>query len=221
MAVPFHWDDPLLLEQQLTQDERMVRDAARAFAQDKLMPRVLNAFRHETAEPEIFREMGEMGTGLRELTRKTCDLLVRLPQRGTVESLAPGSASRFALLPFEPGTGNFTKVVQRVPVRIRFDPARLQYEDILRYFFRLHDPTTLNRQGNDVGSSYRSAIFWRDEQQRQAAEKVKAEVNRSGKWKDPVVTEVTEASTFWPAEDYHQDYLQKNPGGYTCHWLRD
>jgi peptide methionine sulfoxide reductase msrA/msrB len=106
-------------------------------------------------------------------------------------------------------------------VRIWFDPKKLSYEDVLRYFFRLHDPTTMNRQGNDVGTSYRSAIFYLDERQKAVAEKVKAEVNASGKWKSPVVTEITAAGPYWKAEDYHQDYLQKDPNGYTCHWLRD
>ncbi|MFN2378348.1 MAG: bifunctional methionine sulfoxide reductase B/A protein, partial [Candidatus Binatia bacterium] len=106
-------------------------------------------------------------------------------------------------------------------VRVKFDPAKLSYEDVLRYFFRLHDPTTLNRQGNDAGTSYRSAIFFLDERQKEIAERVKAAVDKSGKWKSPVVTEITPAAEFWVAEDYHQDYLQKQPNGYTCHWLRD
>jgi peptide methionine sulfoxide reductase msrA/msrB len=106
-------------------------------------------------------------------------------------------------------------------VRIVFDPDKLSYEDMLGWFFRMHDPTTLNRQGNDMGTSYRSAIFYLSEAQRQTAEKVKARVNASGKWKNPIVTEITPASEFYRAEEYHQDYLQKNPGGYTCHFLRD
>jgi len=106
-------------------------------------------------------------------------------------------------------------------VRIWFDPKKLSYDDILRYFFRLHDPTTMNRQGNDVGTSYRSAIFHLDERQKQIAEKVKSEVDASGKWKSPVATEITAATPYWRAEDYHQDYLQKDPNGYTCHFLRD
>lgn len=106
-------------------------------------------------------------------------------------------------------------------VQIRFDPSKTTYEALLRFFFRMHDPTTLNRQGNDTGSSYRSAIFFHSEAQRQAAEKVKAEVEASGKWKRPLVTEVTAAGPWWRAEDYHQDYLIKHPGGYTCHWVRD
>jgi peptide methionine sulfoxide reductase msrA/msrB len=106
-------------------------------------------------------------------------------------------------------------------IRVVFDPSKATYEDILRFFFRIHDPTTLNRQGNDVGTQYRSAIFYRDARQREIAERVKAEVDRSGKWPRPVVTEIVEAGPFYAAEDYHQDYLEKNPGGYTCHFVRD
>jgi methionine-S-sulfoxide reductase len=107
-------------------------------------------------------------------------------------------------------------------VRVKFDPAKLSFETLLRdWFFKMHDPTTLNRQGNDVGTSYRSAIFYASDEQRKVAEKVKKEVDASGKWKKPVVTEITKAGDFWTAEDYHQDYLQKNPNGYTCHWMRD
>lgn len=107
-------------------------------------------------------------------------------------------------------------------VRIVFDPRVLSYEELLEgWFFRMHDPTTPNRQGNDRGTQYRSAIFTTSEAQRETAERVKARVQASGRWKDPIVTEITPASTWWPAEDYHQDYLVKNPGGYTCHYLRD
>jgi peptide methionine sulfoxide reductase msrA/msrB len=106
-------------------------------------------------------------------------------------------------------------------VRIEFDPTRTSYEVLLRFFFRMHDPTTLNRQGNDIGTSYRSAIFYHDADQKRVAEQVKAEVDASGKWTRPVVTEITEAGPWWRAEEYHQDYLVKNPGGYTCHWVRE
>ena len=106
-------------------------------------------------------------------------------------------------------------------VEVTFDPSKISYEEILGYFFRMHDPTTLNRQGNDVGTSYRSAIFYHSDAQRQTAEAVKAKVDKSGKWKKPIVTEIVAAGEFWPAEDYHQKYLQKNPGGYTCHYMRD
>jgi methionine-S-sulfoxide reductase len=106
-------------------------------------------------------------------------------------------------------------------VRLWFDPAKTTYGALVRFFFRMHDPTTLNRQGNDRGRSYRSAIFFHDEEQRKVAERVKAEVDASGKWKNPIVTEIVPAGPWWKAEEYHQDYLQKNPGGYTCHWVRD
>jgi peptide methionine sulfoxide reductase msrA/msrB len=106
-------------------------------------------------------------------------------------------------------------------VRVVFDPKRLSYEDLLGWFFRMHDPTTVNRQGNDEGTQYRSTIFYTSEEQKRTAEAVKARVDASGKWKRPIVTTIVQAGDFWPAEGYHQDYLQKNPGGYTCHFLRD
>lgn len=105
-------------------------------------------------------------------------------------------------------------------VEITFDPTKTSYEDLLLFFFKMHDPTTLNRQGNDLGTSYRSAIFYHDEEQRRVAEKVKERVDKSGAWKRPVVTQIVPANEFWVAEDYHQDYLRKNPGGYTCHYVR-
>ncbi len=106
-------------------------------------------------------------------------------------------------------------------VQVIFDPQKIRYEELLKYFFRLHDPTTLNQQGNDIGSQYRSAIFYQNEEQKRAALKVKEEVQKSGKWKGRIVTEIVPAGEFYKAEDYHQKYLQKNPGGYTCHTLRD
>jgi methionine-S-sulfoxide reductase len=106
-------------------------------------------------------------------------------------------------------------------VEITFDPKKTSYENLLIFFFKMHDPTTRDRQGNDVGSSYRSAIFYHDDEQRQVAERMKARVDKSGAWKRPAVTEIVPAQTFWIAEDYHQEYLQKNPGGYTCHFVRN
>lgn len=105
-------------------------------------------------------------------------------------------------------------------LRVTFDPQRLSYADLLRFFFRIHDPTTVDQQGNDRGSQYRSAIFAENDEQRATAERVKAEVDASGQWDRPVVTEIVEAGMWTDAEDYHQDYLQKHPGGYTCHWIR-
>jgi peptide methionine sulfoxide reductase msrA/msrB len=106
-------------------------------------------------------------------------------------------------------------------VRVVFDSRRTSYEELLGYYFRMHDPTTKNRQGNDIGSQYRSAIFSHNERQREIAERVKDKVNRSGNWKNPIVTEIVPAGSFYEAEEYHQDYLEKNPGGYTCHYLRE
>jgi methionine-S-sulfoxide reductase len=107
-------------------------------------------------------------------------------------------------------------------VRVVFDPSVLSYEELLeKWFFRLHDPTTPNRQGNDVGTQYRSAIFPQSEEQQVAAERVKARVEASGKWARPITTSIEPVSTWYGAEAYHQDYLRKNPGGYTCHYLRD
>ncbi|HTJ00054.1 MAG TPA: bifunctional methionine sulfoxide reductase B/A protein [Dongiaceae bacterium] len=106
-------------------------------------------------------------------------------------------------------------------IRVVFDPAKMTYAKLLDYFFRMHDPTTLNRQHNDVGSQYRSAIFYTSEAQRETAEKVKAEMNKSGRFDRPIVTEITKATPFYSAEDYHQKYLVKHPDGYTCHVLRD
>lgn len=106
-------------------------------------------------------------------------------------------------------------------IQVVFDPIKLTFEALLGYFFRMHDPTTLNRQHNDIGTQYRSSIFYATEEQRQTADRVKAQMDKSGRWKRPVVTEIARATEFYPAEDYHQDYLVKNPGGYTCHVLRD
>lgn len=105
-------------------------------------------------------------------------------------------------------------------LQVQFDPAKISYEELLGYFFRLHDPTTKNRQGNDVGTQYRSAIFYHNEAQHQAAERVKKKVQDSHKWEGTITTEIVAAGPFYPAEEYHQDYLQKHPGGYTCHYLR-
>jgi peptide methionine sulfoxide reductase msrA/msrB len=107
-------------------------------------------------------------------------------------------------------------------LRITFDPTKVSYEELLeKWFFRMHNPTTKNQQGNDMGSQYRSAIFFTSPAQRETAERVKKRVEASGKWRAPIVTEIAPASTFTLAEDYHQKYLQKHPGGYTCHYLRD
>ncbi|HEY4368801.1 MAG TPA: peptide-methionine (S)-S-oxide reductase MsrA [Steroidobacteraceae bacterium] len=105
-------------------------------------------------------------------------------------------------------------------MEIIFDPARISYRQLLEFFFQIHDPTTRNRQGNDVGTSYRSAIFYTSDAQKQIAQDTIADVDASGLWPGKVVTEVVPAGDFWEAEPEHQDYLENNPGGYTCHFIR-
>lgn len=105
-------------------------------------------------------------------------------------------------------------------IHITFDPDKISYRDLLEFFFQIHDPSTPNRQGNDVGPSYRSAIFYMNEAQKQIAEETIADVNASGLWPGPVVTEVEPAGDFWEAEPEHQDYLERLPNGYTCHFPR-
>jgi peptide-methionine (S)-S-oxide reductase len=105
-------------------------------------------------------------------------------------------------------------------VEIIFDPEKLSYRRLLEFFFQIHDPTTLNRQGNDRGTSYRSAIFYTSEEQKRIASDTIADVDASGIWPGKVVTEVAPAGAFWEAEPEHQDYLQRHPNGYTCHFIR-
>ena len=105
-------------------------------------------------------------------------------------------------------------------IEIIFDPEMISYRRILEYFFQIHDPTTRNRQGNDFGSSYRSAIYYVDDEQKRIAEDTIADVEASGLWPGKVVTEVAPASDFWEAEPEHQDYLERIPNGYTCHFVR-
>jgi peptide-methionine (S)-S-oxide reductase len=105
-------------------------------------------------------------------------------------------------------------------IEITFDPTKTDYRTILEYFFQIHDPSTKNRQGNDIGLSYRSAIFYVDDEQKRVAEETIADVDASGLWPGKVVTEVAPAGPFWKAEPEHQDYLQRYPDGYTCHFVR-
>jgi peptide-methionine (S)-S-oxide reductase len=105
-------------------------------------------------------------------------------------------------------------------IEIIFDPKLISYRKILEFFFQIHDPTTSNRQGNDIGMSYRSAIFYLSDEQKGVAEDTIADVNASGLWPGKVATEVAPAGPFWEAEPEHQDYLERIPNGYTCHWVR-
>ncbi len=105
-------------------------------------------------------------------------------------------------------------------LEIEYDPSKTTYREILDFFFRVHDPTTKNRQGNDIGSAYRSAILFQNEEERIDAGAFIDLVDRSGRWDNPVVTTLEPFTKFYLAEEYHQDYLQKNPDGYTCHYIR-
>lgn len=105
-------------------------------------------------------------------------------------------------------------------IEITYDPTKITFKELLDFFFRIHDPSTVDRQGNDIGSSYRSAIFIQDEDERKAAEEMIRIVDDSGRWPGKVVTTLEPYSTFWPAEPEHQDYLVKRPNGYTCHFER-
>jgi peptide-methionine (S)-S-oxide reductase len=105
-------------------------------------------------------------------------------------------------------------------IELTYDPNETSFKAILDYFFRMHNPTTVDQQGNDRGSSYRSAIFYQNEEEKAIAQEMINLVDASGKWQGKVVTTLEPFATFWKAEDYHQDYLVKNPNGYTCHFLR-
>ncbi len=145
------------------------------------------------------------------------DLLRAIP--GVVDTevgYAGGSQANASYTHVKTGTTDHAEAI-----KVTFDPNKLSFEKLLHAFFRIHDPTTENRQGNDVGRQYRSAIFYADNEQKKTAEKVIKEVNSSGKWKRPIVTEVAASTGFYDAEDYHQNYLEKNPNGYTCHYWRD
>lgn len=103
---------------------------------------------------------------------------------------------------------------------VTYEDTKISYRELLDFFFRVHNPTTLNQQGNDRGTAYRSAIFYQNEEERTEAAAFIELVNESGRWENPVITTLEKFTRFWPAEDYHQDYLQKNPQGYTCHAIR-
>jgi peptide-methionine (S)-S-oxide reductase len=105
-------------------------------------------------------------------------------------------------------------------LEVVFDPRQVSYRHLLEFFFQIHDPSTANRQGNDLGTSYRSAIYYLDDEQKRMAEQTVADVDASGLWPGKAVTEIAPAGPFWEAEPEHQDYLERNPGGYTCHFIR-
>lgn len=140
--------------------------------------------------------------GLQELLRK---------QPGVVATEVGYTGGSVENPTYENHTGHAEAVL------IEYDPAVTSYKALLDFFFQIHNPTTLNQQGNDRGTSYRSAIFYANPEEKKQAEEFIDIVNESGRWRDPVVTTLEPLTTFYPAESYHQDYLQKNPGGYTCH----
>jgi peptide-methionine (S)-S-oxide reductase len=140
--------------------------------------------------------------GLEELLRK---------EKGVLDITAgyTGGKNENPTYEFHPGHAEALEIV--------YDDTETDFRHLLDFFFRVHNPTTLNRQGNDVGDSYRSAIFYQNEEERKVAEDFIKIVDASGRWPLPVVTTLEPFTKFWKAEEYHQDYLQKNPGGYTCH----
>jgi peptide-methionine (S)-S-oxide reductase len=140
--------------------------------------------------------------GLEELVRQ---------QRGVIRTKAGYTGGENADPTYENHPGHAESL------EVEYDPGLISYLQLLDFFFQIHNPTTLNKQGNDVGTSYRSAIFYQDTDEKQDAEDMIRIVNDSKRWKDPVVTSLEAFTAFYPAEEYHQEYLQKNPGGYTCH----
>ena len=145
------------------------------------------------------------------------DLLRKIP--GVVETEA-GYTGGFLENPKYDDTHD-SKSGHAESVKVVYEPSKVSLETLLAdHFFKMHDPTTKDRQGNDVGTQYRSAIFYFTDAQRMTAEAVKKKLEASGAWKKPIVTEIAKATKWWKAEDSHQDYLQKHPGGYTCHFYR-
>jgi peptide-methionine (S)-S-oxide reductase len=143
--------------------------------------------------------------GMQELIRK---------QPGVIKTLAGYAGGKMNYPTYEHHQGHAEAV------EIKYDAAKTSCKNILDFFFRIHDPTTLNQQGNDLGTSYRSVIFYGNNREKKDTEWFIDLVNKSGRWVNPVVTAVEPLKIFYPAEDYHQDYLQKNPHGYTCHFVR-
>jgi peptide-methionine (S)-S-oxide reductase len=143
--------------------------------------------------------------GLQELIRK---------QYGVIKTRAGYTGGKVENPTYENHEGHAEAV------EIEYDTKKTSYKKLIDFFFRIHDPTTLNQQGNDRGTSYRSAIFYNNNDEKKEAKDFIGIVNTSGRWKNPVVTTLEPLKKFYMAEDYHQDYLQKNPEGYTCHFIR-
>lgn len=164
----------------------------------------------ESKGQEVITLAGGCFWGVEELLRQ---------EKGVIDSFvgyAGGELKNPTYNDVKKGTTNHAEAVQ-----ILFDPKQTTVQNILTFFFKMHDPTTLNQQGNDRGTQYRSAIFYHNDAQKAVAQKMIEHVNASGAWKAPVVTQLVPYTQFWKAEEYHQKYLIKNPDGYTCHWVRD
>lgn len=158
---------------------------------------------------EIATLAGGCFWGMEDLIRKVPGVV------GTRVGYTGGTLDHPAYTDVKTGTTGHAEAIE-----ITFDPDRLSYRRLIEFFFQIHDPTTVDRQGGDIGSQYRSAIFTHSADQDATARSVTAEVAASGRWPGPVVTQIVPATTFWVAEEMHQDYLEKHPNGYTCHWVR-
>lgn len=148
--------------------------------------------------------------GLEELMRKEKGVLdITAGYTGGKERVDSTGSPQAPTYEFHPGHAEALEIV--------YDDTQTSFKNLLDFFFRVHNPTTLNRQGNDIGDSYRSAIFYQNDEEKKIAEEFIKIVDESKRWPTPVVTTLESFTKFWPAEEYHQDYLQKNPSGYTCH----
>lgn len=172
-------------------------------------PRNLRKIKNHMSETQTALLAGGCFWGMQDLIRKQPGITA------TRVGYTGGSMENPKYDDVKTGETNHTEAIE-----IKFDPNITSYEDILAYFFQIHDPTTRDRQGNDRGTQYRSAIFYLDENQKNIAAETIKQLEQSGIWPGPIVTEVAPAGPFWPAEDVHQDYLLRNPYGYTCHFPR-
>lgn len=164
----------------------------------------------KTMKKEIATLAGGCFWGMEDIIRNIPGVL------GTEVGYTGGSVENPTYNIVKLGTSNHAESVQ-----VEFDPSKIGFAELLGYFFRMHDPTTLNQQGNDKGTQYRSVIFFHSPEQEKVAHEVIQKLEAAKKWPKPIVTQVIPATKFYKAEEYHQDYLKKNPGGYTCHWLRN
>lgn len=181
------------------------------FAEDKPEKKETAVKTDDTVKKEVAIYAGGCFWGMEELMRKSPGVLE------TDVGYIGGTTKNPTYEQICTGTTGHAEAI-----RIVFDPSKVSFTDLTeKWFFKIHDPTTKNRQGNDIGTQYRSAIFFTTEEQKKLAGEIKERVDKSGKWKKPLVTEITAATEFYTAETYHQDYLKKNPNGYNCHKFHD